>query len=176
MATENKRLYERVLPGRSRAKEVLIRVLFVFSYLAFGALLTLLCLALHALLYLAFLLPLGVGLLAFLTLPFWKKQYEYSFFGESLTVSRIYGGKRRKVLVELNLRDAAAIFPFEEEFRARAEAFGARHSLYAVPDLAAEHLYLILFGEGKEKSILCVALDQNSLAIIGFYNRAALTK
>lgn len=176
MATDNKRLYERVLLGRSRAKDRIVRALFVLLYLAFGAFLILLCLSLNAILHLVFLLPLGVGLLVFLTMPFWKKQYEYSFFGESLTVCRIYGGKKRKVLVELNLREVSAVFPFEEDFRARAEAFGARRSLYAVPDLADDCLYLILFGEGKEKSILCVELDQNSLAIIGFYNRAALTK
>lgn len=168
--------YERVLPGRSRGKEALFRALFVLLYLVFAALLVWLCLSLGALTYLFFLLPLGVGLLVFLTLPFWKKQYEYSFYGEMLTVSRIFGGKRRKVLIELDLRKVSAIFRFEEANRARAEAFGARRSLYAVPDLGADDLYLILFGEGKEKGILCLALDERSLSIIGFYNRAALTK
>lgn len=176
MQATNKQLYERVLPGRSRAKEVFIRALFVFLYLFFGVLLIWLCLSLEALLYLFFLLPLGVGLLVFLTLPFWNKQYEYSFFGETLTISRIYGGKKRKILAELNLREASAVFPFEDEYRAKAESFGARRSIYAVPDLMGSALYLILFGDGKEKSILCMELDERSLSILSFYNRAALTK
>lgn len=176
MQQTNKQFYERTLPGRSRARQMIICALFVLLYLFCGALIAWLCLTLGALPYLFFLLPLGVGLLVFLTLPFWNKQYEYSFFGETLTISRIYGGKKRKVLAELNLRELVAAFPFEEEYRAKAEAFGARHSIYAVPDLADDNLYLILFGEGKEKTILCLELDRNSLTIIGFYNRAALTK
>ena len=176
MAQENKRLYEKTLAGRSLGKQVLVCTLFVALYLSFGALLTLFCLSLEALIYLVFLLPLAEGLLLFFTLPYWNKEYEYSFFGETLTVSRIYGRKKRKKLIEVNLREASAVFPFEDAFRAKAEAFGARHSLYAVPDLGDEHLYLLLLGEGKDKTILCLELDENALAIIGFYNRSALTR
>ena len=176
MQQTRKQLYERTLPARNRGKELYIRVLFLLSYLFCALLLVWLCLALEALSYLFFLLPLVEGLLVFFTLPYWKKEYEYSFFGETLTVSRIYGGKKRQKLVDVNLREIVAAFPFEDDFRGKAEAFGARHSLYAVPDLGDEHLYLLLFGEGKEKTILCLELDENALAIIGFYNRAALTK
>ena len=166
MESIGRQLYERTLPGRSRGRTLLARLLFIGLYLMVAALLVLLFLFFGAAASLLFLLPLVEGLLLFFTLPYWKKEYEYSFFGETLTISRIYGGKKRKKWVELDLRKASAILPFEEAFRKRVESFGAKRSFYAVPDLAGDHLYLVLFGEGKEKTILCMELDERSLAIV----------
>ncbi|MBQ7173066.1 MAG: hypothetical protein IJR88_03005 [Clostridia bacterium] len=176
MQSENRFAYERALPGRTQRKNRLIRLLFVALCLFAGAILIFVCFF-FGLAWLLFIsLPILETILILLTRRFWSRQYEYSFFGETLTVSRIDGGSKRKCMAEIDLRKISAAFPFEESNRKKAEAFGARHSIYAIPDLAGENLYLILFGEGKERTLLCMELDERSLSIIRFYNRAALTK
>ena len=176
MQNESKRNYERVLPGRSPKREGWIRLSLIALCIAAGGLLTAVCIFFGLPILLTILLPITEALLILLARRLWSRQYEYSFFGETLTVSRIDGGNRRKCLCELDLRTLSAVILFEESNRAKAEAFGARHSIYAVTDLSGEDLYLILFGEGKERTLLCVELDERSLSIIRFYNRAAWSK
>lgn len=176
MQNENKRSYERSLPGRTKKKDALVRLSFIALCLFSGALLSFVCFF-FGLAWLLFIsLPILEAVLILLARRFWSRQYEYSFFGETLTVSRIDGGRKRKCLAEVDLRKISAAFPFEESNRKKAEAFGARRSIYAIPDLAGDDLYLVLFGEGKEKTLLCMELDERSLSILRFYNRAALAK
>lgn len=176
MQNENRFAYERTLAGRTQKKELFLRLSFVALCLFAGALLSFVCFF-FGLAWLLFIsLPILEAILIFLAKRHWKRQYEYSFFGETLTVSRIDGGSKRKILAEIDLKKISAVFPFEESNRKKAEAFGAQKSIYAISDLAGENLYLILFGEGKERVLLCMELDERSLSIIRFYNRAALSK
>ena len=79
-----------------------------------------------------------------------KIEYEYSFFGGVLTVSRILGGKSRRVLCEVSLKNLAAVYPCEEEYIARAEQFGAGKTIMAASSVDAENLCVALWTDESD--------------------------
>lgn len=126
--------------------------------------------------YLVAFVPIVIWILVFFTWRWTQVEYEYSFFAGKLTVSRILGGRSRKRLCEVLIRELAAVLPYEEEYRAKAEQFGAEKSIYAVSSLEAENLYLLLFApEGEKRQLLCMELNEKALKILKYYNMAAVT-
>lgn len=164
-----------VAEGKSVALR-LRKIALVGLYVLVGIGLLLLATALRYLVYLVAFVPIAIWILVFFTWRFTQVEYEYSFFAGKLTVSRILGGRSRKVLCEVLIRELAAVLPYEEEYRAKAEQFGAEKSIYAVSSLEAENLYLLLFApEGEKRQLLCMELNEKALKILKYYNMSAVT-
>ncbi len=123
------------------------------------------------------LVPLSIWIIAFFTWRYTQVDYEYSFFSGMLTVSRILGGRSRKKLTSVVIRDAAHILPYTDENVARAEAFGAKTSIFAASSHDAENLYLILWdSEETGKTMLCFEANEKAVKILRYYNIAACSK
>lgn len=124
------------------------------------------------------LIPLTIWIFVFLTWRFTQVEYEYSFFSGKLTVSRILGGRTRRVLTELTIRDACAIFPYVDTSVSRAEQWHADVSIFAASGMKAENLYIALWQDeikGK-RYMLCFEANEKAVKIMKYYNMGAFTR
>ena len=119
--------------------------------------------------------PATMWLLVFLT---WRRtfvEYEFSFFAGELTVCRILGGKSRKVLSEITLRDLSAVFLYDEAHERAIHAFGALKKEIAISSADAPSLYALLWKDGRDvKHLLCAELTDRALKEIRRYNASAI--
>ena len=105
-----------------------------------------------------------------------KIEYEYSYFDGRLTVSRILGGRSRRVLTEVPLKRVAAIYPCEEEYIARAEQFGAGKTIMAASSVDAENLCVALWtDENDVKTALYFEPNDRAVRIMRNENYTATT-
>ena len=154
------------------------RIALICTYVLWGLLLFLIGFLTRLLVPLLALVPLTLWILVFFTWKFTQVEYEYSFFSGKLTVSRILGGRTRKKLLEVNIRDIAAAFPYEDVHVPRAEAWHADVSIYAASSLAAPDLYLLLWQneDSGKRYMLCLEANEKALKIMRYYNMAAFAK
>lgn len=82
-----------------------------------------------------------------------KVEYEYSFFGGTLTVSRVLGGRSRRLLTEVALKDLEAVYPCTEEYIERAERFGAEKIIMAASSEQADALCVALWRDENDTKI-----------------------
>ncbi len=168
--------YEYTVAEKKSSSLMLKKSALVVLYVLVGIGLLLVATAVRYLVYMVAFVPIFLWILVFLTWRFTQVEYEYSFFSGKVTVSRILGGRSRRVLCEVLIRELAAVLPYEEEYRQKAEQFGAEKSIYAVSSLDAENLYLLLYApEGGKKHLVCMELNEKALKILKYYNMSAVT-
>ena len=119
------------------------------------------------------LIPLSVWIWVFLTWRLTQVEYEYSFFAGKLTVSRILGGRSRRVLCEIPLRHLISIRPCTEDAIARAESFGAKKPILAASSIDSPELYVALWEEDGERGVLYFEPIEKALKIIKNHNMSA---
>lgn len=124
------------------------------------------------------LIPLTIWIFVFLTWKYTQVEYEYSFFSGKLTVSRILGGRTRKQLVQVNIRDLEAVFPYGDANLSRVERYNAEETVFAASSMEAPDLYIALWQdeESGKRLMLCFEVNEKALKILRYYNAAALTK
>lgn len=121
-------------------------------------------------------IPLSTWMLVFFTWRYTQVEYEYSFFSGQLTVSRILGGKRRRVLAEVRIKDLSSVLPYENEYVAQADAYQADISVFAASGQDAPDLYILLWqGEDKKRRLLCMNVNEKALKLLRYYNSSAVT-
>ncbi|MBQ8431536.1 MAG: hypothetical protein IJX28_01500 [Clostridia bacterium] len=120
--------------------------------------------------------PLSLWILVFLTWRFTQVEYEYSFFSGKLTVSRILGGRSRKELVTVTIRELAEIYPATEEFVDKANAYQPERTIYAASDQSAPDLYAATWkDEDGKRNLLWFEPNEKALKILRYYNASALS-
>lgn len=104
-------------------------------------------------------------------------EYEYSFFGGSLTVSRVLKGKSRRELSTVEIRQLSAIVPYDDAHMSQIERFGATKKILAYSSLDAPEIYVLLWtDETKRKYLLCIEPSEKALKILRFYNNSAFCR
>ena len=123
-------------------------------------------------------IPLTIWIFVFLTWKYTQVEYEYSFFSGKLTVARILGGRTRRVLTEVTIREADAIFPYVDANVARAEAWRADTSIFAASGMKAENLYIVLWQDEikKKRYMLCFEANEKAIKIMKYYNMGAFAR
>ena len=125
--------------------------------------------------FLAF-IPLTLWILVFLTWRFTQVEYEYSFFSGKLTVCRILGGRSRKELVTVTIRELAEIYPATEEFADKANAYQPEKTVYAASSQDSSGLYAATWkDEDGKRNLLWFEPNEKALKILRYYNAAALS-
>lgn len=120
-------------------------------------------------------IPISTWILVFLTWRYTQVEYEYSVFSGTLTVSRILGGRKRKLLTEVKLKDLSAVLPYEDEFIPRIDSFGAKVSVMAASAHDTPDAYIALWDADGTRHLLCFEPDERILKFIRYYNNSALT-
>ena len=103
-----------------------------------------------------------------------KVEYEYSFFSGTLTVSRVLGGRSRKMLTEVAFKDLEAVYPCEGEYIDRAERFGADRVIMAASSEQADGLCVALWtDESGTKNALYFEPNERAVRLMRSENYSA---
>jgi hypothetical protein len=122
------------------------------------------------------LIPLSLWVLVFFTWRHTQVEYEYSFFSGSLTVSRVLGGRSRRVLCEVPIRNLADVLPYEDDFVRKIENFSAERTVFAASDESAPGLYVLLWNDERHgRTALFLEPTEKALKILRYYNMSAVT-
>jgi hypothetical protein len=105
--------------------------------------------------------------LVILTWKYLQLEYEYSFWYGRLSIARIYGKKKRKALIDTDLKDLLIIAPATEEYIARAEHFDIEARIIAVSSESAENIWLaVTGGEDERRVLIFFEADERSLNML----------
>ena len=123
-------------------------------------------------------IPLTIWILVFLTWKYTQVEYEYSFFSGKLTVSKILGGRTRKKITEVSIRELSSVLPYTNRNVEQANAYGAKNTYFAASSIEAPDLYVALWEDKdtKERNLLCLELNEKAIKIIKYYNMSAIAK
>jgi len=155
----------------ARVGLIVLYILFVTAWLLFG-------LKTRILVPLLALIPLTLWMLVFFTWRYVAVEYEYSITSGVLTFSKILGGRFRKKVFEVPLRDAVRIAPLgtAEEYL-RGDAYKPEISFTGVSSMSAPDVYYMLFeyAEKKQKrrAVYYFEATQKALHICRYYNATA---
>lgn len=147
---------------RKSDKEIIIKktvfialyVLSVIGWLVFG-------LATRAFIPLIALIPITLWVLIFATWRYTSVEYEYSLVTDILTVSKIYGGRSRKVLLEIPIKDAVLIAPLNDTYAERSEKYAPQTITDATSDINSDSVYFILYEDKESGKRSVLYLDMN---------------
>lgn len=115
-------------------------------------------------------LPLG---LLGVVLYFWKLfniEFEYSMTSGTMTFSRIYGGMRRKTVLELTIKDFREIAPYTEDTVARLSSLGVGKEYRFMSSASAEDLYYAVFEIDETRAVVYFEATAQTLKILRYYN------
>ncbi len=163
---ENRQNYERIVKQACTGRVLMIRVAAYVGYAAFALLwLSPIISSLFNPLLIA-LAILTTAILVLLTRKYLHVEFEYAFVGGTLTVSKIYGKKKRKILLCEELRSAVWIAPVNDETLARAESFSPNKVCAATASPTSSPALLLVFDtEKKERILLLIESDERTVAI-----------
>lgn len=122
------------------------------------------------------LIPLSLWIIVFFTWRHTQVEYEYSYFTGALTVSKILGSRSRKLLAKITIRELTAVYPCDDEYAARIEAFGEQKTIFAASSEKSANLYAALWtDENDVKRALYFEPNEKAIKILKYYNMTAVT-
>ena len=119
--------------------------------------------------------PVAILPLSFLgvVLYFWKYfnvDLEYSMTSGYITFTRIYGGKSKKKVLDLSIKDMQAIAPVTDATAAELTAKGVEKSYMFASHSKASDVYYAIFEKDGRKCVVYFEATQRALQIFRFYN------
>lgn len=174
--------YEQVVAEAKTARFRLKKLCFLAGYIAWGAAVLIVGVIVKLILPLLCFIPLSIWIIVFLTWRYTNVEYEYSCFSGKMTVSKILGGRSRKKIAEITVKDLVAVFPYTDENVGRADAFAA-NKVYDVSSGLPESKraerddrWIALWSDGDERRMLCFEPDEKVLKFLRYYNSSAFLK
>ena len=173
--------YEFVVAQKAEGRFLRRRILFVLMYMLYVATFLGIGIITRIGIPLVALVPVTTWILIFFTWRYVQVEYEYSMTSGILVFTEIYGGRSRKKMMEVHIKDAAAILPISDpRTEVEVERFAPEIVYSAIPSTHAEDTYVMLFedrneqvkGKGKHKAFTFVATTQ-ALKIMKYYNSFA---
>ena len=167
--------YEYVVSEKKSAALLFKRISLILVYVIWATAFLLVGVTTKLLVPLMALVPLTLWILVFLTWRFTQIEYELSFFSGVLTVSRIYGGRTRKKLEEITIRNLSGVYPCEEPYTDTINSFGFEKELFAAGDPASQNLWAALWkDEDGVKRVLWFEGNEKAIKIFRFYNSSVV--
>ena len=169
--------YEKLIRQKAVGREFFPRLVLILCYVAW---LCLCVLILTRLKFSAALVVLLLALTVLLVLVTWKYvqiEYEYSIYGGSFFLAKIYGKKKRKELLEIDLKHATLIAPRTDEHLEKANAMNPHEIVWAVSSPKAKDLWMIVYPiNEKENSLLFFEADERAIALLRRENPRATVR
>ena len=168
--------YEYVVSPKKDGKNKLNRFLlillygfFILGWLVFG-------LATKIFVPLLALIPLTTWFLVFATWRYVNVEYEYVVESGVITFTKVYGGKSRKRILELDVRDIEAILPLgEKKTRISLDEFDpCREYFFAVSESDAESYVAVCTDEDGNRLSVTFTPDDRLYRVIRYYNSSVL--
>lgn len=155
---------EFMTPAEATSKTILAKVAIV----AFSAILTLamLFVTLKTIPVVSFMLLVAIVFMAWFVFQFTKIEYEYTVASATFTLSKIYGARTRKDVLEFKTSDITLITPVEKAPKDKLD------SALVTCCKKASDKYLIVFGEHGENAVV-ISAPQKTISCLKFYRRSA---
>ena len=160
-------MYEKIVKVKS-SKRKAIFISAILSYLLYLTVWILIGIAVPKLM-----IPIfagGILSCALIILITWKYlflEYEYSFYLDTLSISKIYGKRKIKHLVDVDLKKLLFVAPATEESIKKADQLNPDKRIISVSNEYAENIYLLVTGEeDKDRLLVFIEADDRSLAIL----------
>lgn len=151
------------------------RITLVSLYVLYAAVLLVVGGAFELIVPLLGFIPITLWMLVFFTWRLTQVEYEFSFFGGVLTVCRVLGGRSRRVLTEVSLRELSSVCVCDDSGALCIERFDPEKTVFAASSPAAPDLCAALWS-GEDGTRICLYFQPNEKAvkILRYYNRAAV--
>ncbi len=163
--------FEFVVDERAEGKRKALKFWGRFGLLAFVTIWVVVSLC--TIFYLA-VLPLAfLGLVLY----FWKIfncELEYSMVSGIMTFSRIYGGIKRKKILEVTIKDFRECAPRTAESDARLKAQGIERTFMFASHSTADDQYYATFEENGKKCVVYFEATEKTLKLLRYYNPATV--
>lgn len=175
--------YEFVVAQKAEGRFLRRRILFVLMYFAYVATFLTVGIITRIGIPLVALVPVTTWIIIFFTWRYVQVEYEYSITSGILVFTEIYGGRSRKKMMEVHIKDATAILPIDDpKTEAQVDRFAPEIVYNAIHTKKAEDTYVMLFtdetdkvrGKGKNIAFTFVATTQ-ALKVLKYYNPLATT-
>ena len=106
-------------------------------------------------------------LIIFTTWKYFFVEFEYSFCQNILTVSKIYGKRKRKLLFETDTQKLALATPATDANIEKAERLNPKKRIIAVSNEYAENIWALVTGvENEPRILLFIEADDRALSIL----------
>lgn len=168
--------YEYVVEEKSTAAVKMKKATFVALYVLWVAIFFFAGAMTKLILPLLAFIPITTWILVWLTWKYTQVEYEYSVFSGEITVSRILGGKKRKVLAKLAINGLFAVIPYNDEYIHKINNFEAQKTVMAASCPDAPNAYIALWTEEETRMLLFFEPDEKILKLIKYYNASCLSK
>lgn len=110
---------------------------------------------------------LSCALIVLITWKYLFLEYEYAFCQGVLTISKIYGKRKRKTIIEVNLQKLTLIAPATDESIEKADRQKPDDRIICVSSEYADNIWLLLTGEENEpRHLIFIEADERSLGIL----------
>ncbi len=173
---------EYVVAKKVEGKYKMQRMLMVLGYFGIGALILAVVFIINSFTGLGgMMIPLvalapGAALVLYnLTWPFVSIEYSFTVDASVLTVETVYGGRKKKKLFSQKVKDLSLIAPYDDQYKAEADVFGANNRIEAVPSMDCYDLYFALHTDEQGKNtIIFFQATAQSLKALKYYNSSAI--
>ncbi len=119
-------------------------------------------------------LAIATWMLVFFTWRYVSVEYEYTVVSGRLTFSKIYGGRSRKKVLELMLRDADRIAPLTDDAVRELSRSGLDKTYSALSAPDAEDAYFMTFkAPSGERCVFYFEATAQMLKLCRFYNASS---
>ena len=173
-------IYEFAVAQKAEGKWRLARIALIAFYIIWPVSILLVGMKFSIIAPLLAFIPISTWIIIFIT---WRRvaiEYEYSLVSGTLTFAKIFGGRSRKKVFEMQLKNAVRIAPLAHDAEAaRATAYAPERDFVGVSTMSAPDIYFMLFelfdprtGE-KRRAIYYFEATQKMLSICRYYNPSA---
>ena len=172
---EDQNLYEYVASPKKQPIFRMKRALMVLGYIVYVVALLIVGFTTRLLVPMMALVPLSTWILVWLTWRYVAVEYEYSLAGGFMTLNMIYGGRSRKKVAEIRIKDMSMIAPFDGDYIKEAERYAPERTVDFTSDLQKPEVYFALYEtEDKRRGILYFEATDQALRILRYYNSQAV--
>lgn len=165
---------EYVVDKKVEGKYKMQRLLMLLSYVVIAGVI-IAAVVISGFIPLIALAPMAVWMLYFFTWHLVSIEYSFVVDASVLTVEKVMGGKKKIKLFSAKVKDLSLIAPYDDKYKAEADAFGADNRVEAVPSMDCYDLYFALYTDEKgKKTILFFQATAQSLKALKYYNSSAI--
>lgn len=164
--------YEYSAEQVNEGKWKIYRALLIIFYISFASA-YFLAIYISGIFTLGAFIPVALWILIFFTWRFVKPDYKYTVESGIMTFIITYGGKTKREVVKLHVKDAYLIGRVEKNL-SKIEGFAPKKKYSAIPFASCPDVYAVLFYEKNgTPSVLYFRATAQALKVLSFYNREA---
>ena len=107
-------------------------------------------------------IPLSVWILSWLTWCYTKEEIKITLFAGTMTITRMYDGKKCKKLAETKIKDIKMLEPYSAN---KFEALKTNNVIYAVENNITNEAYVLVW----DNTTAIIEINEKTMKIIKYY-------